>query len=131
MASRTNVSRTKKPAPKGIFPKHAEPANDAPPKPAPEILPFDRGAVNEHAPLMTLVAAMFEAPNTSTKFKDPSAEFLQHVVLTLADETELIGATNDELDRTETVGRCSMRAEWRARIAVEIARRIQAGQVSP
>jgi hypothetical protein len=101
------------------------------PEPAPEIFPFDRGAVNEHAPFMTLVAAMFEAPDLPARFEDRSAAFMANMLLCLADETELGQAASEEdtLDRSATIGRFVMRLDARARIAVEIARRIQAGQV--
>ncbi len=91
------------------------------------------GTVNPKAPLMTLVTAMFEAPNAPTAFKDPSAEFLSSVLLSIADDAEILEAASreDTLDRTDTIGRCSLRAEWRARIAVEIARRLQTGAVTP
>ncbi len=96
----------------------------------PEVLPFDLGEVNRKAPLLTLIHAMFEAPDVPAKFKDPGADFMANVLHSVADDAELYSATDGQLDRTEIIDRAMMRLEWRSRIAVEIARRMQTGEVS-
>lgn len=96
----------------------------------PKASPFDCGEVNQKAPLTTLIAAMFEAPNAWCKFADPGAELMANMLLTLSDEAELTAAANNGVDLGEVKDRANMRLEYRARIAVEIARRLQTGEVT-
>ncbi|HEX4338093.1 MAG TPA: hypothetical protein VH062_19420 [Polyangiaceae bacterium] len=111
----------------------AAPATPAAPPaeaPKPEILPFDCGEVNRAATLLTLVEAMLDAPDMSAEFDDRGTRLMANVLHTVADEAELINAANNGLDLSEVKNRAGMRLEYRARIAVEIARRIQAGEVT-
>jgi hypothetical protein len=62
---------------------------------------------------------------------EPGAKLLADALRASADEIALIRATDDGLDHSHETDRVLYRAENRARIAVEIARRIQAGQVTP
>jgi hypothetical protein len=98
--------------------------------PRADVTAFELGDVNQAAPLLTLVVALFEAPNMPTRFADPGADFLANALMSVSDEVELTEAANNGLDLGEVKGRASMRTEWRARIAVEIARRMQTGEVS-
>jgi len=98
--------------------------------PKPEILPFDCGEVNPVAPLLTLIEAMFEAPDLPKDFTDRGTQLMASVLHTVADEAELISAAENGLDIRQLKSRASLRLEWRARIAVELARRMQAGEVT-
>jgi hypothetical protein len=91
---------------------------------------FTGGEVNREAPLLTLVKAMFDAPDVPVSFADPGAEFMANVLMTLADESELAEAADNELDLGPVRERAHYRVGFRSRIAVEIARHMQAGELT-
>lgn len=113
-----------------------KPNATAAPKPAetprPELpLPFDDGEVNEQAGLITLVRAMYEHPCVR-KTGNAAVDFMASVMLSTADDLSIIAGLNNGLDNAELVDRATLRADWRLRFGVEIARRLQSGQgVSP
>jgi len=111
-----------------------QPATPAiPPVAAPkeEVRPFDQGGVNTRAPLLTLIEALLDAPDLPADFADRGAQLMASALHTIADETELIdSADGSVIDLSGVKSRVAMRLEYRARIAVEIARRMQAGEVT-
>jgi hypothetical protein len=112
-----------------LAPEDHKALQDALVPPRAEVTAFEMGDVNQKAPLLTLVSALFEAPNMPAKFADPAADFMANALMSISDEVELTAAANNGLDLGEVKDRAAMRTEWRARIAVEIARRMQTGEV--
>lgn len=91
------------------------------------VTPYIDGEPNRAAPLLVLLSCMFDG---GIEFKDPAADFLANVLRSISDELEIIGAAGDDgVDRAPTLERCLNRAADRARLAVEIARRIQGGEI--
>jgi hypothetical protein len=109
----------------------ATPVVPEPPKPR-EVLPFVNfnQTVNPEAPLLLLVQTML-CDEYDQGLREPGAKLLAAALRASADEIALIQATDDGLDHAHEIERVLYRAENRARITIEIARRIQAGQVSP
>lgn len=129
LAYRASPKRTRKPKSARTV-VNTEPATLPAEAPKPHVPPFEAGEPSMTAPLMVLIRAMFTAPNAQQTFDDPSAEFMSNMLLTLADEAELSGAANNGLDLGEVQGRAMYRLDQRACLGVEIARRIQAGEVT-
>jgi hypothetical protein len=97
---------------------------------ASEVL-FDNGSVREDLTLLRLVRGMFEAPNRS-RTGNTTVDFLSDVLLSGADDAELMQAAANEgtLDLSPVIDRAALRASWRAIFAVEIARRVEKGEVA-
>ena len=90
---------------------------------------FDgEGGVSEDASIGDLILAMFEASNRT--FRGTSREaLLANVLLSTADDLELVRAATfegDGLDHSDAIERANLRAEYRLRIVVELARRMGA-----
>jgi hypothetical protein len=109
----------------------ATPVAPEPSKPR-EVLPFVHSdqTVNPEAPLLLLIQTML-CDGYDQGIHEPGAKLLADALRASADEIALVRATDDGLDHSHETDRILYRAENRARIAVEIARRIQAGQVTP
>ncbi len=107
-----------------------QPAPATPPKPEP-VRPFVNfdGTPNPDAPLSVLLGAMFTHDGLPDGLP-PSANFLASVLIAAADEAELAGDVDETLDHSPMIRRVLGRLENRARLAVEIARRIELGEVT-
>jgi len=119
----------------GVQQPAATPTTVAAPAPHPmddrRIYPFDNGEPNRDAPLLLLLSTMFSAPNLPG-IADPSAAFLASVMLASADDADLVrAAANDGLDYSEQIERTMHRLDYRLRLAVEIFRRVESGEVTP
>lgn len=89
------------------------------------VTPYIDGEPNEDAPLLVFVKCMFSG---GVGFKDSAADFLGNMLQSIADEIEIVGAVvngEDGLDHSDAVERCLARVHDRAKLSVEIARRIQ------
>lgn len=126
---RKKPSKRQKAKPAGVLPTAGKTSNEAP-KPAETPQPGRTGAwidgeVNPDASDATLAAELMQDFRSDTPFLDGGPlELLARTLRSIADDAELCAAAQDGLDHGETVQRVVTRIESRARISIEIARRM-------
>lgn len=127
MASRTKSSRTKKRAAKPAKPTAETPI--IPPQPPSA---WRDGEMNPDASMTTLAASLLEDFESDTPFVhgDRATELLVRTLRSVADDCELASAVGDGLDHTQCISRVMRRIESRARVSIEIARRLASGEVT-
>jgi hypothetical protein len=90
---------------------------------------FDGFQVRPGVPMARLIAGLFVADN-GKEFESPAAQLLADVLLATADEGSLVtGAQEGGLDRGPEIDRVLHRIQNRAIIIVEIAKRLEKGDL--
>lgn len=94
--------------------------------------PQGDGNANADAPLDVIVEALFE--DFRGEYADRRAtSFLSKILRSIGDDAELasVASTQADLDHSQTIARVLARIESRSRMAIEVARRIERGEVRP
>lgn len=123
MASRRSKSRPTRRT------KHAPPAPakaaETPIIPPQPESAWKDGEVSPDASMTTLAITLLEDFEGDSPFiQHRTLEFLTRMLRSVADDCELVNATGDGLDHTAAIRRVVERIESRARISIEIARRM-------